>query len=249
MANQRLSRKILNICIVCIIIIAIIFIAMMLILNYDVKGETNMPFQISKIYIVSTVDGQDVESDEYKLNINAIQNNDIYVYVEKNKEYSKQETISSIKLDDFYIKQKPTIGELKIYKPTVSDTSIFQNIDENIAKEIIFKGTKSSDTRNLEISNQGGPVAFRCSNDNIGIFSSNDDEKIDFYQLLKKLNISEENLTGVVSFNMTITLDSGKSFKAENIELKIPNSNIVEEGRVGIEYTDLQNIIFKRIEN
>ena len=249
MANQRLSRKILNICIVCIIIIAIIFIAMMLILNYDVKGETNMPFQISKIYIVSTVDGQDVESDEYKWNINVNQNNDIYLYVEKNKEYSKQETISSIKLDNFNIKQKPTIGELQIYKPTVSDTSIFQNIDENIAKEIVFKGTKSSDTRNLEISNQGGPVAFRCANNNIGIFSSNDDEKIDFYQLLKKLNISEENLTCVVSFNMTLTLDSGKSFKAENIELKIPNSNIVEEGRIGIEYTDLQNIIFKRIEN
>lgn len=249
MANQRLSRKILNICIVCIIIIAIIFIAMMLILNYDVKGETNMPFQISKIYIVSTVDGQDVESDEYKWNINVTQNNDIYLYVEKNKEYSKQETISSIKLDNFNIKQKPTIGELQIYKPTVSDTSIFQNIDENIAKEIIFKGTKSSDTRNLEISNQGGPVAFRCANNNIGNFSSNDDEEINFNQLLKKLNISEENLTGVVSFNMTLTLDSGKSFKAENIELKIPNSNIVEEGRVGIEYTDLQNIIFKRIEN
>lgn len=107
MAKQRFSRKILNICIVCIIIIGIIFTAMMLILNYDENGETNMPFKISKISIVSTVNGQDVENSDAKWNINVIQNNDVYIYVEKNDEYKKQETIKSIKLDNITILKKP----------------------------------------------------------------------------------------------------------------------------------------------
>ena len=42
MPNQRFSKKILNICIIFVIIVAIIFTAVMLILNYDEKGETNM---------------------------------------------------------------------------------------------------------------------------------------------------------------------------------------------------------------
>ena len=155
MAKQRLSIKILHICIICVIIVAIIFIAMMFILNYDVNGETNMPFQISKISVISTVDGKDAEGSENKWNINVIQNNDVYVYIEKNDEYKKQETISSVKLDNFNVIQTPTIGELKIYKPTVSETSIFQNSDENLAEEIEFIGSKSTDARNLQISNQG----------------------------------------------------------------------------------------------
>ena len=87
MANQRYSKKILNICIVGIIIIAIIFTAVMLILNYDENGETNMPFEISKILVVSTVNGQDVENSDAKWDINVIQNNDVYIYIEKNDEY------------------------------------------------------------------------------------------------------------------------------------------------------------------
>ena len=96
---------------------------------------------------------------------------------------------------------------------------------------------------------QGGVVSFRCSNTNIGTYSSNDDAEINYNELIKKLNINEENLTLNISFDITITLDSGKVFKAEDIELELPNQNINEEGTVGKEYKDLQEIIFKRIEN
>lgn len=232
-----------------IIIIIILFIAIMFILNYDVNGETNMPFQVSKISIISTVDGKDVENSEYKWDIHVIQNNDIYVYIEKNKEYSKQETIASVKIDNFNIKQNSDAEEIKIYKPTVNDTSLFQNLDENRIQDLEFKGTKSTDTRNLEISNQGGVISFRCANNNIGTYTSNDDEEINYNKLLNKLNVSEEELKAKVTFNLTITLNSGKVFKAENVAIEIPNQNIVNEGTVGQEYTDLQNIVFKRIEN
>lgn len=249
MADQRLSRKILNICMVCIIIVIILFTAIMLILNYDENGETNMPFQVSKISIISTVDGKDVENGEYKWYKNVIQNNDIYIYIEKNKDYKKQETIKSVKIDEFNVKQTNPNGEFKVYKQTESDTAIFQNIDENIVQELEYKGTKQTNTKKFEISNQGGVLSFRCANNNIGTYMSNDDQEINYDQLLNKLNLKEEDLKADVTFNVTITLNSGKIFKAEGVKITIPNQNIIEKGRVGQEYTELEDIVFKRIEN
>ena len=249
MSNQRLSIKMLHICIVFVIVVVIIFAAMMFILDYYENGETNMPFKISKISIISTVDGQDVENSEQRWNINVIQNNDIYVYIEKNEEHKKQETISNVKLDNFNIVQNPSIGEMKIYKPTMNENSIFKNSDENIAQEIDFKGSQATDARNLEISNQGGVVGFRCSNNNIGTYISNDDEQINYKDLIQKLNLSQESLMSTLTFDITITLNSGKVFKAFDIRLEVPNENIISEGTVGKELTDLQDIIFKRIEN
>ena len=249
MPNQRFSKKILNICIIFVIIVAIIFTAVMLILNYDEKGETNMPFKISKISIVSTVNGQDVENLEAKWHINVIQNNDIYIYVEKNDEYKKQETIKSIKLDNIAVVKNPEVGEIKIYKPALNENVLFENTDENIIEELEVKGTKSTDAKKFEISNQGGVMTFRCANNNIGTYMSNDDEEINYNNLISKLNIDENSLISRIKFNITITLNSGKIFKAENVEIQIPNEGIKENGTVGHEYLDLQSIVFKRIEN
>lgn len=250
MADQRYSRKVLNICIICVIIVAIVFAAMMFVLHYDVNGETNMPFFISKISIISTTDGKSVENTEYKWDINVIQNNDIYIYVEKNDGYKKQETINKIKIDNFKIKSIPSQGEIKIYKPVNQNvTSLFENLEEYETTEIVFEGAKSTDTKNLKISNQGGTIGFRCANNNVGNYQSNNDEEIDYSKLLQKMNIDENNLKAIVLFDITLTLNSGKAFKAENVEIRIPNENIVREGRVGIENTNLENIVFKRIEN
>ncbi len=249
MANQRFSKKILNICIICIIIVAIIFTAVMLILNYDEKGETNMPFKVSKISIVSTVNGQDVENSEAKWDINVIQNNDVYIYIEKNDDYKKQETIKNVKLENITIAEKPEVGEMKIYKPIFNDSVLFENKDENIVNELEFKGAKSTDAKKLEISNQGGVLIFRCANNNIGTYTSNDDAEINYNNLINKLNIEESSLISKIKFNIKITLNSGKVFSADNVEIQVPNEGINENGTVGHEYTDLQSIVFKRIEN
>ncbi len=249
MANQRFSKKILNICIICIIIVAIIFTAVMLVLNYDEKGETNMPFQVSKISIVSTVNGQDVENSDAKWDINVIQNNDVYIYIEKNDEYKKQETIKSVKIENITIAEKPMVGEIKIYKPISNDAVLFENKDENIVNELEYKGAKSTDAKKLEISNQGGVLIFRCANNNIGTYTSNDDAEINYNNLLNKLNIDESSLISRIKFNIEITLNSGRVFRADNVEIQIPNEGISESGTVGHEYLDLQSIVFKRIEN
>ena len=47
---------------------------------------------------------------------------------------------------------------------------------------------------------------------------------------------------------MIINLNSGKKYQAP-ISFDIPTDEIIEKGTVGIDKTDLNDIIFKRIEN
>lgn len=247
--NQRLSKKIINISVIIVIIVAIIFTALMMVLKYEEKGETNMPFYISKISIISTVDGKDVEDANNRWNLEVSQNNDIYIYIQKNDNYKKTETIKNIVLNNFTINLKPTLGDITIYEPSVNDVSIFKNKEEYIASEIIIQGDKSTSIQSLKISNQGGIVAFRCANNNLATYISNDDEELNYKELLKKLKVNEESVKAKVSFDITIELNSNKKYKAQNINLEFPVQNIVEEGTTSLEEIDLQNIIFKRIEN
>lgn len=249
MAKQKLSLKVLHLLIVFIIIIAIVFTGFLIVLKYSEKGETNMPFYISKISIISTIDGQDVENSGYKWSLNVIQNNDVYIYIEKNDNYKKQETIKSVLLTNFNIVDVPKIGTLNIYKPTITEESLYVNTDENIVKELEYIGTKSTDKRKLEISNQGGVLSFRLGNNNVGTYLSNDDEEINYETLAKKINISKNDIKSKITFDMIITLNSGKAFKAESIVIEVPNKEIVEKGTVGTENTDLDEIVFKRTEN
>ena len=249
MEKQKLSKKIINVCIVSIIIIGIVFTALMFILHYSVNGETNMPFQVSKISIISSTDGRDNPETENKWNINCIQNNDIFIYIEKNENYNKQASIKSIKLDNFYVAERPNIGEIKFYKPIEKENTLFENNEENEISELEFIGGNYTDIGNLQISNQGGIIEFRCANNNIGTYVSNEDEQINYNELLKKLNIDEQNLKGRITFDITITLHSGKIFKAESVSLEIPNENIVSSGTIGEENIYLKGVVFKRIEN
>lgn len=246
--SQRLSKKIFHICMIMVIIIAIIFTALMFILRYDENGEENMPFGITKISIISTVDGKDVENSSNKWELNVIQNNDIYIYIEKNEEYKKQETIKSVTLDNFQITEIPKIGELNIYKPVQNANSIFENLSENIAKEIKYTGDLESNIQNMKISNQGGIIAFRVANDNIGKYISNEDEEINYNKLLSKMNIKEEEIKAKISFDLKLELDSRITFKA-TLEQDIPIEEIVEKGRTTKEIVELKNVVFKRLEN
>lgn len=247
--KQTLTKKVIHICIIAIIIIALIFIAMMIVLKYDEDGEINMPFFISKISIISTVDGQDVENSTQKWEKIINQNNDIYLYVEKNNEYKKTETISSIILNNFKTEKNNNIGEIKFYKQSENEKLLYENKNEYIFNELNFKGAKYTNSKKQEISNQGGIIEFRCAQNKIGTYSSNDDDQINYNELLKKINIKEEDLIATIAFDIILKLDSGKVFKAENINFNIPNPGIIEQGKVGIEIEETNKIVFKRIEN
>ena len=247
---QLISKKIIHLCVIIVIIVAIMFTALMIVLKYNESGETNMPFKVSKISIISTVDAQDVENNKKKWSLEVNQDNDIYIYIEKNEGYKKTETIKNVTINNINITKAPTRGNITIYKPSNESTiSIFKNMKDNEATQIDFKGEKKTDIKNLQISNQGGIIAFRCTNNNLGTYkSSNEEEEINHEELLKKLQVNSEELKTEIEFDVTIELNSGKSFNA-TFNANFPVDNIVETGKTDIEITDLDDIVFKRNEN
>ena len=59
---HRNNKKLMHLCIIIVMIVAILFTALIIILKYGQDGETNMPFEVSKITVISTVGAQDVEN-------------------------------------------------------------------------------------------------------------------------------------------------------------------------------------------
>ncbi len=246
--KHKISKKLIHICIVIVAIAAIIFGVGILILRYQVEGETNLPFEITKISIISSVDGKDEADDANKWNITVNQNNDIYIYIDKNDNYNKTEIIDSIIIDNITIQKNSEKGEIHIYKPTEKGTNIFENAEENIADQIIYEGDMESNIKNLKISNQGGLAVLRIANNNIATYKSNEATEVDYSKLLKETNTTYEDLKATVNIDLTIKLNSRKSFKT-NLTLEIPIEEIVEKGTANKEITDTKNIVFKRVEN
>ena len=247
--SQKLSKKVFHVSMIIIILIIIGFTALLMALRYDAHGEVNMPFDISKISIISTIDGKDVENSPSKWDLSVSQNNDIYIYVEKNENYSKTETIEEVLIDNFKIINAPKKGEISFYKPSSNNTiSIFENNEEHKVSELKVKGTKESNIQNLKISNQGGIVTFRCANNNLGEYISNEEDKIEYTTLLKKININNEDIKAKFSFDITIKLNSKVSFKATNVEMGIPFEDVATIGKTSTDITNLKSIAFKRVD-
>ncbi len=218
-------------------------------LKYEVEGETYLPFEISKISIISSTDAIDKqENAQSKWDLEVNQNNDIYIYIEKNPEYKKTEIIDTIKLDNFNIINKSSKGENVIYKPQEQEVAIFKNSEDNKVTEIEYKGEQESDIKKLKISNQGGIIVFRIAKNDISEYTSDTDEEIKYNELLSKTNVSIEDLRIKMTFDITMVLHSGKVYKAP-ISLNLPNEEIIEKGVSSKEITELDDIIFKRIEN
>lgn len=245
--KQLIDTKQFHICMVFLIIVVILFVVGMISLKYNVEGEGNPPFNLSKISIISGVNGIDTEDAQNKWNLKVDQNNDIYLYIKKNEKYKYIETIKSVVLNNFNIIQSSKVGQIKLLKPDTSlENLIFKNSEENEVDSIEYKGDTDSSIKDMKISNQGGLVVFRYAIDGIGNYISNDDGEINHNELLKKLSINNDDLKFKVSFDINVNLDSNKSYRA-NVNLELPIGNVVEDGIQSKENTDLENIIFKRI--
>ena len=245
---RNLNKKIFHIIMITAIVFVILCLAGILILRYQVEGESNMPFKITKISIVESVEGNAIQGATEKWNLNVNQYNDIYIYIEKNSSYGKTEIIEEVEINNIIINKQNEKGELKLYKPVVDEKRMFINSAENEITGITYKGELESNIKEQKISNQGGIIAFRYGINNLSQYISENDEQIDHSQLLKLTNITQEDLQTNLSFNIIIKLTSGKKYQA-TINLDVPTEDIVEKGTIGKEITELDGIIFKRIEN
>lgn len=237
-----------NIYMLIFIILAILLITIFITFRYNVKGENNLPFYLSKISIISSIEGiNNNEEKENKWSIKVNQNNDIYLYIKKNENYEETEIIENIKIENFNIQQNSKIGEVKLLKPdSNSESVIFKNNTENEVNSIEYTGDMESSIKDLKISNQGGIVVFRYAINNVGDYVSNDDLEINHNDLLKKLKINNEDLKVKFSFDICINLNSNKSYKAP-VSLELPIDDVVNNGVQSKEITELENIVFKRL--
>ena len=241
------NKKSSHLCMIIIIIAVILFVVGIIILQYNVEGEKNMPFTLSKISIISTQEGLDSEAVDTKWAFQVYQSNDIYLYISKNENYDKTEIIKSINIDNIKVETKEQ-KNVNIYKPDSQEEKvIFKNKEENKVQNLEYLGDLESNLKQLKISNQGGVIAFRVSNDNLTKYTTNDDE-VNHSELLKKAGITEETLKEKISFDLKINLESGKEYKT-TVTIDLPVEGVVENGTASKEITDLEDIVFKREQN
>lgn len=230
-----------------IVIVLIAAVIALLILKYQVEGEKNMPFKLSSVIIVSNAEGyQEKENKDYRWDAEIYQNNDIYLNIEKNKNYKETEAIKSIIIDNIKIKQKPQIGEIEFYRPSKENVQTYSYEEEyKMGERTEYIGDTKSDIKNLKIANQGNTLMFRILNKTGKRYTSNEEILEHNGKLLNKVGITYEQVKVKVSFDLTISLESEISFKA-NIELELPVGDITKEGSSNLEITNMKNIVFKR---
>lgn len=216
--------------------------------KYYVEGEKNLPFNITKLLVVSSAKTENIELNEDIYEANIIQKNDLYIAIEKNKEYSKEDAIKKITINNFKIEENSDKGTVKIYRPVAGEKTYEYTENYEIKEEVIFTGSKETNlkTESMTISNQGGVIELSVILNDLGKITYNEEENIlADGSLLNRLQISSEEIRKTITFDMYIELAGGNTFKA-NISLEIPTGDISNEGVVSNEI-DLSKLVFKRV--
>ena len=104
MITEKRKETIKLIVAITILALLLLFVVIMMI-KYEVEGETNMPYQLSKIVIIGTVEGvETTEKSKEKWNFDIYQNNDVYFYIDQNAASVKEnELIKSVKISNIQI--------------------------------------------------------------------------------------------------------------------------------------------------
>lgn len=229
------------------IIVLIIVVIALIILKYNVEGEKNMPFKLSSIIVISNAEGyQEKENKDYLWDAEIYQVNDIYLNIEKNKNYKDEEIIKSILVENIETNEKPLVGTVEFYRASNDEKELFNYSEEyKINNKVEYIGDITTDFKNLKISNQGNTLILRAVNKTGKNYTSNDKELKHSGKLLEKVGVSYEQIKGEVSFDLVINLESNISFRAK-IELELPIGDIIKEGAASLEIKDMKNIVFKR---
>jgi len=227
--KKRIIKKYTFIfCISCIILISIFFI-----IKYQVEGEKDMPYKLKEVIIKSSINSLNVDSNNL-WDLELSQANDIYLYIESDKEKNKNEKIQRVNIENIEVKNYKRKDNIEVLLPTGNSLkNIYDNSTKDYRNENIEYIASSIDSlENHEICENGGMVALRIYNKNIGTYKSTKDKKIIYDgSLLKKANINEEDLKKVknvlksenieytynLSYKKKVTLDVDGDSKEETI--------------------------------
>lgn len=245
--NRLKNNKVFHTVTVIGMVFILLLISAFIMLRYQVEGEDdkNLPFILSKIIVISSAEGINTDGTDTKWDLNLIQNNDIYISIDKNEEYKKSEVIKNISIQNITIDKLPAIGNINNYRPATE--GLFKNQEQYlITDELKYVGSLETNIGELQIGNQGGTILFRSSNTNIGNYKSNDEEIIHNGMLLAKAGITKEQIDYSIKFDLIIEVGSGIKYKA-TVNINLPEGDILEQGITSIEKTNFEDVIFKRI--
>ena len=239
------KKRIIHTYIVIVIVIMILLIASLFMLKYHVEGETNLPFVIKKINIISTAESDLNQDAESIWHAGILQKNDVFFTIEKNSNYKKEELIKKISFENFQVTKTNENMVVEIYRPTIT-ASTYNYSEEYKVQRLEYQGGQSTNTEVLQINNQGGLIGFSITSGNLGEYIFSENEKLPSDgRLLAKAGIKSEDINFKISFDLIIETESNHRFKA-NITLDLPTGNILEEGVGSLEDTQLENVVFKR---
>lgn len=245
MLNDQ-KKKILKRTMMIVLIILFFIMIGFIMLKYEVEGEKNMPFQLTKISIISTANGIPNTETLDRWNFNLVQNNDIYFNFEKNENYKEQESIKKISIENIRVIQNPQKGTTYFYRPSKEAVDWYENTEEDrITGKIEYQGSETSNVKELQVSNQGGIVGIRFAIEDLGAYVSEEEQITHDGLLLKSIGLTQEELQSKIAFDLVLELNSGIRYKAY-IEQELPLSCVLEDGISKQEITDLSYVAFKR---
>ena len=241
-----MKKNLLKKCLFIFFLAALIMVVISIMLKYDVEGEKELPFSISKILLVSTVDGNEQADEQNVWNIDVTQVNDIYMYLDKT--IDDEQTINQIRIENFVVRKAPVKGTLKVLRPTGELPNLYTYSEQNYIKDgITYIGAAIDDLKSLEISNNGGVIGFRVALEDLGNFVSNENIEVTYDgKLLSNMGVTFEEISFNMSFDIIITTSDNINYKG-TIELDMPIDSVIENGSSNKEITEFSDIVFKRI--
>lgn len=248
MFRDRQKKRMMHLYIIRLILAIALFTIFFIIYKYHVEGEKNLPFNISKMVVVSTAQTDEVILDGETYKASVLQKNDIYLVVEKNENYKKEDIIKKITLNNFEIKKHTDVGTVKVYRPSMLEEKTYEYTEEYITDNIEYIGSKETNTKGetLQIANQGGIISLGITLEDLGNITYEENENImSDGTLINRLGLMFQNIEFEISFDITMELDSGNTFKA-TMTLELPKDDLLQNGVSTTEETEL-NLVFKRI--
>lgn len=239
-------KKLIKICLCLALFIFFLATIIILVFRYSIEGEKNLPFNLISIKVASTATGNNNETSENYWDLDIIQKNDFYFYFEKNPDYKKEESISKITFENFEFRRTSDKGIVNIYKPNEDLINYHYTDEYKIDNSISYSGALNTNLHALEIGNQNGLIGFSIALTNLGNYTKNDNSDMVYDgTLLSKLDLTMEDISMEVSFDVIIETASNKKFKC-TLYFDLPTGNIIEEGRFVLDKSNSPDIIFKR---
>lgn len=231
--------------IIAILVILIVVVGAVMI-KYEIEGETNLPFKLTNILVISTADGISDGTNQLEV----VQSNDLYLTIEKNENYSKQEMIKQILIENITVLSNPVKGYVAFYRPNNEGEIVYKYKEDFLIEDnITYQGETTTDLRTLTISNQGGTIGFRTCVKEITTYQVEDGQTTEINNdatLLQKSEIALNDIKYNIGFDITIELSSGKKYKGY-VNTTLPKGDIEKERVSGAEKVNIENVVFKRV--